>query len=51
MSFKVGQYGGFHCAAPISSTSICGDLLETFTYVSVRKAEERAGDSGDGIWV
>jgi hypothetical protein len=38
MSFKVGQHGatmtgGFHSAAPISSTAICGDLLEIFTCV------------------
>jgi len=26
-----------------------GDLLEIFTSVSIRKAEERAGNSGDGI--
>ena len=57
MSFKVGEHcatmtGGFHSAAPISATSICGDLLETFTWVSVRKAaEEKVGDSGDGIQV
>ena len=43
--------GGFHSAAPISATSICGDLLEAFTCVSVRKAEKRAGHSGDGISV
>ena len=56
MSFKVGEHcaamtGGFHSAAPVSATSICGDILETFTCVSVRKAEKRAGHSGDGIWV
>lgn len=54
MSFKIGEHsaalaGGFHFAAPMSTTSIWGDLLETLTYVSVRKAEERARDSGDGI--
>ena len=46
MSFKVGEHGAatigrFHSAAPISATSICGDLLKTFTYVSVRKAEKK----------
>ena len=56
MSFKVGEHGaatigGFLSAAPVSAPSICGDLLETLTCVSVRKAEKRAGDSGDGIWV
>jgi hypothetical protein len=57
MSFKVGEHcatmtSGFHSAAPISATSICGDLLETFTWVSVRKAaEENVGDSRDGIQV
>ena len=56
MSFKVGEHcatmtGGFHSAAPVSISSICVDFLETFTCVLVRKAEKRAGCSGDGIWV
>jgi hypothetical protein len=56
LSFKVGEHGstmtgGFHSAAPTSATSVCGDLLEAFTCVSVRKAEKRAGDSEDGIQV
>jgi hypothetical protein len=56
MNFKVAEHcaamtGGFHSVAPASATSICGDLLEAFTCVSVRKAEKRAGHSGDGIWV
>jgi hypothetical protein len=56
MSFKVGEHcaamiGGFCSVAPVSATAVCGDLLETFTCVSVRKAEKRAGWSGDGIWV
>jgi hypothetical protein len=56
MSFNVGEHGaamtgGFHSASPVSVTSICGDLLETFTCVFVRKAEKRAGHSGDGISV
>jgi hypothetical protein len=56
MSVKVSEcsadtIGGFPSAAPVSATSICGDCLETFTYVSVRKAEKRVRDSGDGIWV
>ena len=56
MSVKVGEHsaamtGGFHPEAPVSAASICGDLLEIFTRVSVRKAEIRTGDSGDGIWV
>ena len=42
--------GRFHSAAPISATSICGDILETFNCISVAKTEKRAGDSGDGIW-
>lgn len=51
MSFKVGEHGGataggFKCETPISATSICGDLLETSTSVSVRKAEEREMESG-----
>lgn len=56
MSFKVGEQsavtaGGLHSAAPISATSLCGDLLQTFTSVSIRKAEGMAGESGDGLWV
>ena len=54
MSFKVSEHGaaavgGFNSAAPIFVTSKCGDLLETFNCVSVRKAEERARGSRDGI--
>jgi hypothetical protein len=54
MSFKFGEHGatmagGFNSAAPIFVTSKCGDLLETFNCVSVRKAEERARGSGDRI--
>ena len=56
LSFKVGEHGatragGFHSTALTSVSSICGDLLEAFTCVSVRKAEKRAGDSEDGIQV
>jgi hypothetical protein len=56
MSVKFGEHraatiGGFHSAAPISGTSIGGDFMETFTCVSVRKAEKRAEDRGDGICV
>jgi len=56
MSFKVFEHsatlaGRFSFAAPMSATSVCGDLLETLTHVSVRKAKERTGDSGDGVWV
>jgi hypothetical protein len=56
MSFKVSEHstittGGFHSAAPLSATFIHRDLLETFTCVSVRKAEESAGHSGDGVQV
>lgn len=56
MSFKVGEHcatsnGGLHPPDPIPGTSIYGDLPETFTCVSVWKAEERASDSGDGFWV
>jgi hypothetical protein len=56
MSVKVGEHSaamiaGFHYAAPISATSICGDFLKTFTCVLVRKTEKRARDSGNGIWV
>ena len=56
MSFKVSEHGTtvtgrFSSAAPISATFICGNLLEIFTCVLVRKAEEWAGDSEDGIWV
>ena len=45
MSFKVGEHcatmtGGFHSATPVSATSICRDLLKTFTCVFVRKAEK-----------
>ena len=47
----VATVGRFHSAAPISAASICGDFLETFTCISVRKAEKRAGHSGDGIWL
>lgn len=48
MSFKVDEHsaasaGGFHSAAPLSATCMCGDLLHTFACVSLRKAEGRAG--------
>jgi hypothetical protein len=51
MSFKVSEHGaaavgGFNSAAPISATPIYGDLE---TPISVRKAEERARGSRDGI--
>ena len=56
MSVKVGEHsaatihnGEFHSVAPISAISICGDFLEAFTCVYVRKSEKRDGDSGDGI--
>lgn len=53
MRFKVGNHGApetgvFHSAAPISATFTYRDLLETFNCVLVRRAEERAGGSGDG---
>ena len=56
MSVKVGEHsattiGGFHSAAPISATFTYRDLLETFNCVLVRRAEERAGGSGDGVRV
>ena len=40
-----------HYMDPISVASICGDCLKTFTCVSIRQAEKRVGDSGDGSWV
>jgi hypothetical protein len=43
--------GGFNSVALISATSICGDLLETFTCISVTEGEQRAGDSEDRIQV
>lgn len=56
MGFKVGEHGvtmagEFNSAVSISVTSICGDLLETFTCVLIRKTEERAGGCRDGIQV
>lgn len=55
MSFKVSEHDapvtGFKSAVTVSATSIYGDHLDTFTCVSVRRTEERAGGSRDGIWV
>lgn len=55
IKFKVGEHGatmvgGFSLAPPRPATSIYGGLLEAVTCAPVRKAEERAGDSEDGIW-
>jgi hypothetical protein len=46
MSVKVGEHsavtiGGFRSAAPISATSICGDLLETFTVFFHKESREK----------
>ena len=54
ISFKIGERGatttgGFHSAAPVSATSICGDLLDILSYILVRKREKGAVDSGDGL--
>lgn len=54
MRFKIGEHGAtttgiFYSSAPISSASMCGDPLETFTCVSVRKAKEWAGGSRDNV--
>lgn len=54
VSFEVGEHGdimtgGFSLASPMSATSIYGCLLEAVTCTAVRKAGERAWDSGDGI--
>lgn len=54
MSFKIGEHritraSGFNSVTLISATSVYGGLLEAFIYVSVRKAEERAEGSGDGM--
>ena len=56
ISFNVGKHGAaaagrFNSVTPISAPFICGDLLETFTCIWVRKAEERALSSGDGTRV
>ena len=54
ISFKIGERGatttgGFHSAAPVSATCICGDLLDILSYILVRKREKGAVDSGDGL--
>lgn len=56
MSFNVGEHGaattgGFNSAPPMPATFLYGGLLEAVTHVLVRKAEEKTGDSGDGIGV
>lgn len=50
MTFKVGKCvttgtSGLNSVIPISATSVCGGLLEAFTYVSVRKVEEKGEGS------
>ena len=46
MSFKVGDHGatmtgGFYAAASVSATSLCGDLLETFTVFFHKESREK----------
>jgi hypothetical protein len=48
---SVTMISRFYSAPPISATSICGEFLETFTCVLVRKEEKRDRDSRDEIWV